>query len=631
MNQSAQGESPIDRSKLLDLESLAYQIQQDNAKSKLQKTVAILKHYPWAKIAKRGVRTCIAKLNSGKKIGAIAVPNSKPKLKLSDKLNQLAKLISGSFQDHPFHTQTNIESGSFCLLNQSVDLSNPTDWAGMASRAPSHLWRFHFHYHEYLLNANQRNNNQHRDFILEWISHYQPEQTQKSDDAWHPYCISRRIPVWLLLLYLDSGIAENTQNEILNSILQQCLYLQKNLEQDIGGNHLLENLCALAFAHCVIENPGFAIWNEKFQAILTQQMKHQTLDSGEHFELSPAYHCQVIWILLRIAVCVDPSSRLSYTSRNYAESMLNFLAAILHPDGEIPLFGDSGFYEAPSVKTLRAVADLAGFDWPQVQHENRTIGHYTIFESFSDSEHEFSILDHGPVAADELPAHGHCDLTNFELSIGNNRWIVDSGNFNYEDDSMRAYCRSSLAHNVVTISQQNQCDVWSKFRMGYRGNITETRQGSSHNFHWVQTEHNAYQNRQGGRSVRVFAYDGRSTWICIDVVDPNSVGPVIGHLHIGATVQLTPSNNDKFNFDLSDDQFQRKLLFLSAETVDVAHSWYCPAFGIRQTAMTIVYSATRGNLVWVLTNSNSEFSLDTNADMIRISMDKTLIFDWKKN
>ena len=92
-----------------------------------------------------------------------------------------------------------------------------------------------------------------------------------------------------------------------------------------------------------------------------------------------------------------------------------------------------------------------------------------------------------------MPAHAHADLLTFEASFGGRRLFVDSGVFNYEDDAMRRYCRSSAAHNVLQIDGHDQCDMWSRFRMGYRGWPTGLECGQTHGFHWARAAHNAYR------------------------------------------------------------------------------------------------------------------------------------------
>ena len=154
--------------------------------------------------------------------------------------------------------------------------------------------------------------------------------------------------------------------------------------------------------------------------------------------------------------------------------MFTFVSELLHPDGEIPLFSDSGFGEAPSMKQITALSTEAGLAVSGHDLGTKQIGDYWIYRGTKTT----AVFDCGQVSCSWLPAHAHCDLLGFEMSWLGQRWIVDSGNYNYEDDAMRLYCRSSLAHNVVTVGGQNHCDVWSKFRMGRRGKTLRFSPGS---------------------------------------------------------------------------------------------------------------------------------------------------------
>ena len=620
-------ESPTENSND-NLESLAAMIQKQSSKSSLQKSVAVLQHYPWSKIAKRGLKTISGKLNPSKVIGRLTVPESK-KLELLFKqgFHEFAEDYCKSFLTHPFHSRSDIELGKICLLNQTVDLSQSIEWQSK-DRFPSHLWSFHFHYHEYLLYpaANEKLEIS-WDFVQAWIENHRPENTRQLADAWHPYCISRRIPVWIMLLALSPTISADHRDVVLQSLIQQATHLKSNLELDIGGNHLLENLAALALIGGVVKREAVSIWDDRLHALLERELKKQILDSGEHFERCPAYHCQMVWILLRVVAVSEPSSRLFELCKNAVEAMLEFLVTILHPDGEIPLFGDSGFYEAPSVETLRQFVERCEIVWPESRAGNQVVGAYSIFKT-SGANEEYAIVDGGPVAPDELPAHGHCDLGNFELSIGKNRWLVDSGNFNYEDDSMRAYCRSSLAHNVVTIENQNQCDIWSKFRMGRRARITDFQTGESQQIRWTRVDHNAYSRTRGSTLTRLFAHNGESTWVCIDFSSGSS-DPMTGYLHLAPRINCDKTAGSDCQFDLADDLHRRKLIVLSADSCQVKIGWYCPAFGMREASPVIAYSGS-GLLGWVLTDSQEQFKLNADQELIRITQNETLIFEWKR-
>src|SRR6185503_10243813 len=170
--------------------------------------------------------------------------------------------------------------------------------------------------------------------------------------------------------------------------------------------------------------------------------------------------------------------------------MAVFLREILHPDGESPLLGDSCLNSTSPPRQLIAAVDATtparpssspspghsttrtkgtiqeeGAITPDGKESARVVGDYWVFRD----QRDFLLFDAGPVAPDFLPAHGHCDLLGMEVSLSGRRFVVDSGVFNYEADAMRQYCRSTAAHNVLQIDDAEVCDVWSKFRMGYRG------------------------------------------------------------------------------------------------------------------------------------------------------------------
>ena len=436
----------------------------------------------------------------------------------------------------------------------------------------------------------------------------------------------------MLLVALPPGDAVRTK--VIRSIFQQCLYLSKNLELDIGGNHLMENLCALAFTSCLLEPGGQQLWNQRLVSMLRVELERQIDDSGEHFEMAPTYHCQMIWILLRVMIASKTSnSELHELCRGYVVRMIEFVSQILHPDGEVPLFADSGFHEAPGVETLRQLSQLHEIAWPEIAHGIGQVGHYTVFRNEgTDCElQEFAILDAGPVAPASLPAHGHCDLLNFELSIGRHRLLVDSGNFNYESDSMRDYCRSSLAHNVVTIENRNQCEIWGKFRMGRRGEVTNLKHGETDSYHWVLASHDGYKNYGVSRLNRLFAHDGHSTWICLDFSADSVEKRLSGLLHFSSLSKLDRDENKPDQFNISISSFRRRLSFFGHNSIKESTGWTCTGFGLRTISPALVYEASncRHPIGWIISPDQSNISVDLQSNSLTILSDATRIFNWE--
>ena len=591
---------------------------------KASRLTQVLRHYDSIQILRRGLNVLGAKLQPGKRVGQIQ--SDAGELKNSENLSTLAKGIVEMQSDHPSHSQCDIASGKYVMLNEPISM--PRGFNPTVLNQQSHLWRFQFHYHEFLLTqAAKENRNDVHSFLDAWLTEYSPEKIKRSDDAWHPYCISRRIVawVWLLAASQDSAVSLDPQlnQRILTSLIQQTNYLSQNLERDLGGNHLLENVTALAIASGTIDSKHAKHWRDLAAQVLAVELPKQILTHGEHFELSPMYHCQILSNLLRIELCCSGDQALLDLVSPAIDPMLNFLGSIIHPDGEIPLFADSGFHEAPSVKEISIVAELTRrtLDLMPLEDALTSVGGYRVYRG----EKLFAVCDYGPIAAAKLPAHGHCDVTNLELSVEGVRWIVDSGNFNYADDSMRHYCRSSIGHNVVTVNDENQANIWSKFRMGNRPETFGHQKGERDGFHWATAAHNGYRRLGVPIVSRLVAFRGH-TAICFDQ-GQNAGGSersLVGYLHFHPDVSVTRETDQPdgvVRFCLTHHSTVRRISFV-ADEVSTEQGWYCSGFGDRTPSTVVRYMRAKTHQVfgWMLHEMGDQPLIKYSANSIQIIM-----------
>ncbi len=581
----------------------------------------VLRHYDSVQIFRRGCNLLAKKLQPGKMVGKISSDNGK--LTVNSLAGSVATCIVEALSDHPSHKQCDLSTGMFTMLCDAVSMPNGFDPTVLNQQ--SHLWRFQFHYHEFLLTQAAIGNWQAiNSFLTDWLTQYSPEKVKCSDDAWHPYCTSRRIVAWIWLMHHSNkeanGLSVELMEQMLNSLIQQANYLSKNLERDLGGNHLLENATALAIASGTIDSKYATRWREIATSVLAVELPKQVLLHGEHFEFSPMYHCQILSNVLRIEACCHKDQTLLDILTPIIRPMLKFLFFICHPDGEIPLFADSGFHEAPSVQEIVAISKVIGYSIPSTISATvfESLGGYRIFRS----EKLFGICDFGPIAASTLPAHGHCDATNLEVSVEGSRWIVDSGNFNYADDSMRHYCRSSIAHNVVTINDQNQANVWSKFRMGDRAKVSGHQQGVRGQWHWATVAHNGYQNLGVPKISRLVAFQDQAVF-CIDqaVSSGDDALSLVGYLHLHPDVWIRRDSDSDgvVRFRLGLGSTERTLLVF-ADEVFTEPGWYCTGFGQREIGVVIRYtrSSSNPNLGWMLHDFENDPQIRCSSASIQI-------------
>jgi uncharacterized heparinase superfamily protein len=500
-----------------------------------------------------------------------------------------------------------LDAGNLTLLNEQHALGIPIDWKFENTPKPSRLWRFHLHYQEYLLDLAVTSDAPESwaliwQIVESWIDNNPLNTIGDDSDAWHPYCISRRLAVWLQL-YGRNVPPSSLLKRFRKSCVQQAEALCHSLEFDLGGNHLIENIRALVLAGCALDCIQSKKWLSRAYRSLRRELPRQVLPHGEHFERAPGYHCQVLGGLLQIMlVSADVHAPMDQLCREYATRMITFLHGILHPDGEIPLFGDSCFGDTYPVAELQRLTEATGLTTnSERSNSTKAYGPYWVWRCKT-SPTDALIFDAGQVAADCLPAHGHCDLLNFEASIDGNRWIVDSGVFNYDDDPMRVYCRSTVAHNTVTIDDLNQCDVWSRFRMGYRGRTSQFRYGAEGGYSWATASHNAYRRIGVEKVDRLFVIDSNSNWFCLDHVNQAGVHSVTGRLHLSPDVEV--SQLEEANaFELRQGISRRILRFVGNPKVCVESGWHCGAFGRRVATKVFCYqmSGSESNVVgWVL-------------------------------
>ena len=593
---------------------------------KFGRTTQILKHYNLGQVARRALNIGVRRLNRKKTVGQ-ATSSGSATLKTSRVVSELSQLVVNNRLEHPSHSRCDLGSGIFVLLNHEVQ-GGEFRLSQNILKTQTHLWQFQFHYHEFLLTQAAKGNwSDIREFLRGWLSDFAPEKTLASADSWHPYCISRRAIAWVLLLVYsrdqEDALGTELSAELLDSLVHQTQHLSCNLERDLGGNHLLENAAALAIVGGVLEAADTTRWRGIAQKILERELPSQVLSYGEHFELSPMYHCQILSNLLRIDLCCRDDESLTSLVDPFIEPMSVFLAGILHPDGEIPLFADSGFHEAPSVLELVDVLKISG----RRQQARESVegfercGDYFILNS----QDTFAVFDFGAIAARQLPAHGHCDVLNLEASIGSDRWIVDSGNFNYANDSMRHYCRSSIAHNVVTFDDANQANVWSMFRMGTRPSVFDQRHGKDHDWHWASAAHDGYKKMGVNKLSRLVA-SSHGTLACIDTVSfkQGLVGNLVGYLHLHPMIKLgeiihVSDNLFQIQFRRSDTS---RWLTIMADEVSVEQGWFCERFGNRTVNPVVRYltDITQPHTWWALTETPDTCRIEFLNSSIEITM-----------
>ena len=349
-----------------------------------------------------------------------------------------------------------LASGRIELLGMTRKLGEPPDW--QHPDAPQ-LWRFHLHYWDWAwgLAGDPSRCAARAVFARLWRSWLAAAKFGRGD-AWLPYPAALRAWSWCGL-HADLVAGSDLEPEFVRELAVHTGFLRRHLESDVGGNHLIKDLKALA---------GLAVFFADSRLLrqalrrLIRQLAVQVLPDGGHYERAPAYHCQVLADLIDVAELVrftgaTPAPEITASIRR----MRRWLGAVVSPAGAVPLLNDgypvpAGLLGAlePDPPAARALLTL-----PDTGLIRAAVGGWHL------------LSDVGAACPGQLPAHAHADTFGCEVHVDGTALLVDTGTSTYAQGPVRQYERSTAAHNTVEVDGADSTEVWSSFRAGRRARV----------------------------------------------------------------------------------------------------------------------------------------------------------------
>lgn len=348
------------------------------------------------------------------------------------------------------------------ILNRWLPLAC-VEWEPGGREALEYLHYFELHYMEYLHGLRDE------DFVaavLDWIDRNRLSDPSACRYGWHSYPLSLRSVVWMQQLSLRrETLPRGVQEAMSRSLVEQIRWLDRNLEWDIPGNHLVKNVKALLWAGVFFEGEEADVWRRRGERILRRQLAHQILGDGMHFERSHSYHMQVLEDLLEcLGVARDEALRSEL--RDAVQRMGRAFVDLMHPDGLLSQFNDSSPRTLQEIEACTRLCEDVG-DAELIPSRQVSLPAAGYF-GWRDGD-DLLLVDCGPIGPDHLPGHGHGDILAFEWSVAAQRVVVDAGVYGYEADDRRRHARGTSAHNTVTVDGHDQCEFWGSFRVGRRG------------------------------------------------------------------------------------------------------------------------------------------------------------------
>ncbi len=482
--------------------------------------------------------------------------------------------------------QTLIGQTRFRFLNEEGRIDRRKGWNDPTKEK---LWLYNLHYFDTLAgSANDEQKRWQQALVSRWIA----ENPVGQGNGWEPYPLSLRIVNWIKWFLCGTAMQDTWRA----NLAVQVRWLEGRLEWHLLGNHLLANAKALVFAGLFFEGPEAERWLERGLSIYRTELAEQILDDGGHFERSPMYHAIILEDLLDIYNLAR-----SFEAAETAEfrrlpelvaRMLHWLAAMTHPDGDFSFFNDTACGITASRRDLEDYAarlELAAPSKPKKQ-----VLHFADSGYIRVNEGEWSaFLDTAPIGPDYLPGHAHADTLSFEVSLGSERVIVNSGTSVYGHSAQRQVERSTAAHSTVEVDGENSSEVWGAFRVARRARVHNLQIEQSGQTIYVSADHDGYR-RFGGDVVHHRSWQFKADTLLISDFISGRFSRAVARFHLGPDMKVT-TRFDGCSGEIA-SLLGKKIRWSTSAPARLEPSEWHPEFGKTIETTMLVVDLTDGHL-----------------------------------
>ena len=385
-----------------------------------------------------------------------------------------------------------LRAGTLTLLGLSrpvapAGLDGVANWpaADWEMQGAPLLWRFHCYYWDWAwaLAGPWSGPHAREAFAAMWRS-WHAAVTPGRGPAWHPYPTALR--AWSFCgIYRDLAADSPIEGAFRRELAAHAGFLRRNLETDVGGNHLIKNLKALAGLAVFFADDALLA---RVLRRLSRQLAVQVLPDGGHYERAPAYHCQVLGDLIDIACLLGAADRAEPASLpETIAAMRRWLGAVCTPAGDVPLLND-GFPVSPELLARLVPA-------PPPSGPLHVLPDTGLARVAAGSWHV--LADIGPPCPRQLPAHAHADTLSCLVHVDGEPLLIDTCTSTYAPGAIRDRERSTSAHNTVEVDRRDSTEVWGAFRAGRRARVRNVGAHADTGSVMVEAAHDGYRALPG--------------------------------------------------------------------------------------------------------------------------------------
>lgn len=387
-------------------------------------------------------------------------------------------------------------------------------------------------------------------------------------------------------------------------------------------------------------------WRETGLRILEEEVRRQVLPDGVYFEQATYYHRYTTDFYLHLALLLEAqgAERPRWLDVTLAH-LLDYLAALVRPDGTWPLIGDedggrlvwlksrqpNDFHDTLGLGAVvlgrreyclpgsRAPSELVWLMGPGARARYDALGTepppaFAVFPDggyavMRNGEGDWLLMEAGPHGG-LAGGHAHGDALAVELAVAGTTVLQDAGTFTYvADPAQRDAFRAGSAHSTVTIAGRSGATPDGPFRWRHRSDARLEHWKTSARFDFVSGRQAGF--RELGTSVvhrrEVLWLHEWRCWILRDRIEGTDA-PFEAHFHSAPGLIIATRHATAMFRDAGANRLRLDVLAAQC-ALTVRDSWHSPAYGARVPVQALTVQVTRGTeLVTILRAAPSELT-----------------------
>ncbi len=346
-----------------------------------------------------------------------------------------------------------------------------------------------------------------RALVEDWISHFE----HPSDaPCWQPAIAARRLSSWLSQspLILE-GADRAFYKKFMKALGKHGLHLQSAVENGLTGEPRLQAIIALSnLSLCAQDTERL---QRRATRWLVDELKHQILHDGGHIGRNPQVLVDLLLDLLPLRQAFATRAvTIPQTLIVSIDRMMPMLRLFRHGEGTLALFNGMGVTAPHALSTILAYDDVQNrplMNAPFSGYQRLDVGEAIV------------VMDAGCPPPPEFSERAHAGCLSFELSVRQQRVVVNCGAPDTARADLLQAARSTAAHSTLVVSDTSSSRFgkagalgrWFEGRIIASPNVTSKRIEQANGV-GVEASHDGYESRFGLIHERIIfmAADGQS-------------------------------------------------------------------------------------------------------------------------